>query len=96
MAKADDDNAQLVYILRFQPEAYKRDVTVKLDGETLVTWTDKWAWDNDIYVEFLDGISELVHDGYNLSYTVTYGDGEPTAAASLDFFLANRPALSLG
>ena len=48
VAKADDDDAQLVYILRFQPEAYQRTVTITLNGQTIDTQENVWAWDQVI------------------------------------------------
>ena len=82
VVKDDDGEAQLVYVYNFDPDLYKRDVTVNLDGREIGVFEDQWAWDNDIYVEFLDDgiLPDMVNDGYDLVYTVTYGDNEPTQA----------------
>ena len=48
VVKADEDDAQLVYILRFNPEAYQRDVTITLNGQVIDTQENVWAWDQVI------------------------------------------------
>ena len=70
VVKDDDQNAQLVYIYRFMPEFYYREVTITLNGEVI---DEQYAWwfDNTIVP---DGEAQIalanavLHEGDTLSY----------------------------
>ena len=89
VVKDDDQNAQLVYILRFQPEFYQREVTVELNGVEIDS-QNLWWWSDSIHVTDVNAIAALngaQANGSHLSYTVTYGDvttGTATVPAADD------------
>ena len=69
VVKADDDDAQLVYILRFQPEFYSHDITVRLDGEVVKVIEDVFGIEHN-YAYKLN--VEDILAGYDESWAFTY------------------------
>ena len=76
VVKEEDQNANLVYIWKFLPEYYQREVTVELNGVEIDS-QNLWWWSDSIHVTDVNAIAALngaQANGSHLSYTVTYGD----------------------
>ena len=69
VVKADDNNAQLVYIWKYNPEFYLHDITVKLDGQVVKTVEDVSG--PKVNVNVFEELEDLYIGGYTFTYTVS-------------------------
>ena len=92
VVKSDNNDAQLVYIWKFDPDYRTRDITVTLDGDVLGTQRNMWWSDDDIVVNY-DAITDLANQGYTFTYSYTYGGKSYNGTVSgSDWKITNIPA----